>query len=375
MVRSQSQTSLAFSFGLAAGLLVLFGLLALSSAGAVVGFQKYHDTYYYFKHQLFFGVIPGALAAFLFSRIPYLTWKRWAQPLFVATLVLLVMVLVPGLGGRVISGAKSWFVVSGISFQPTELLKLTLIFFLARWIEQRGAHRLHTWRDGALPFAMIIGIITILIALQPDVGSLILIIAFSSTLFFVGGANLKHLAVFGGIGALLLVLAIAVAPYRLNRLQVFINPQYDPQGAGYHMHQAMIAIGSGGIFGRGFGHSRQKFSYLPEVVNDSLFAVIAEELGFVLTAVVVGLWILLLLKGMRIARSCPNSFGRFAVGGITLWFFFQFFLNVGAMLGIVPLTGLPLPLMSYGGSAMMTELAAVGFVFNVATTLPKGALK
>ena len=190
MVRSQSQTSLAFSFGLAAGLLVLFGLLALSSAGAVVGFQKYHDTYYYFKHQLFFGVIPGALAAFLFSRIPYLTWKRWAQPLFVATLVLLVMVLVPGLGGRVISGAKSWFVVSGISFQPTELLKLTLIFFLARWIEQRGAHRLHTWRDGALPFAMIIGIITILIALQPDVGSLILIIAFSSTLFFVGGANL-----------------------------------------------------------------------------------------------------------------------------------------------------------------------------------------
>ena len=345
---------------------VLFGLVMLASAGSVVGFEKHQDSYFYVKHQIAFGIIPGIAAFFVFFLIDYRRWRKWALPLFVGGLALLALVLLPGAGvsyGR----TQSWLQLGGFSFQPVEFMKLAMIIFFSAWLEGELAYGgVEALRDTFWQFAVRLGIIGGLIALQPDIGTLGMIIVIAFVQYVIAGAPWKYIfitlgAAFGAFFSL-----VIAAPYRLARVLVFLDTGSDPQGAGYHIQQALIGIGSGGIFGVGLGQSRQKFQYLPEVVGDSLFAIIAEELGFIIAALVVILFLVILVRGFRIAARAPDDFGKIIAVGVTVWIVGQAFLNMGAMLGLLPLTGLPLPFLSYGGTSMVMTLAASGLLLNIA---------
>lgn len=342
--------------------LIIFGLVMLSSAGAVLGFQRFDDSNYFLKKQAV-SVGVGLVAFFLGYIIDYRTWRRWAVPLMFATVVLLVIVFIPGLGNSLL-GARRWISIGPLDFQPSEIAKLTFLFYLAAWFEQRD-HLMGRIQQGILPFALTLGVVAGLVLLEPDLGTTVIIVLMSVAIYFVAGGPLRYLAALGGLGALLLALAVKLEPYRAQRLTVFLNPDIDPQGIGYHVRQAWLAIGSGGWFGLGLGHSRQKFNYLPEPAGDSIFAVTAEELGFLFVLFFISVWLLLILRGLRIARSAADPFGRLVATGITVWLGLQAFLNIGALSGLLPLTGIPLPFMSHGGSAMIVSMAAVGVMMNI----------
>jgi cell division protein FtsW len=347
-------------------LIVIFGLVMLSSASGVESFRRYNDTYYLFRHQLLNGLLPGLILFFLLSRIDYHFWERFSVLFFVVSLIFLVLVFVPGIGSNLGGPARSWIDVGGIfTFQPAEIVKLLLILSLAGWFSYRGRETNKDFWNGLVPFAVVLGLISLLIVSQPDIGTLVVIIAISLIIYFVAGASLVHilgliLAGVGGFGLL-----IVQAPYRAERLITFLRPEFDPQGMGYHINQALLAIGSGGWFGLGFGQSRQKFAYLPEVMGDSIFAIIAEELGFVFTTVLIILFLLLAWRSLKLARAVTDDYARLLVIGIISWFIFQAFFNIAAMIGLLPVTGIPLPFVSYGGTALVTSLAAAGILINI----------
>lgn len=351
-----------YTFLVMVGVILVFGLIMLSSASTVVGFQRFDDPNYFLKHQLFYGVTIGLVAFFVTSKLPYGVWRKYAVPLAAITIIMLIMVLIPGIGVDVL-GAQRWIGFGGLTFQPSELAKLAFILFLAAWLEKRTDKDLE--QAGLLPFVALLGVIGVLIMLQPDLGTMTVIGAVAIMVYFTAEAPWKHFAwiLFGSAG--LLALLIKIAPYRAARLSVFLNPEMDPLGVGYHINQALLALGSGGLFGLGLGHSRQKYNYLPEVSGDSIFAVIGEELGFILAAAVVLLFAALVLRGLKIARKAPDKFAKYVVVGVISWVGFQAFVNIGAMLSLVPLTGITLPLVSYGSSSVITILAGLGIVVNI----------
>lgn len=349
----------------AIGVLVVFGLFALASASSVYSLQRYGNTYYVVLRQLLVGGVPGLFLGAFFFAVDYHRWQRYRWWWLALTLGLLAAVFIPGVG-QVKNGARSWLGISALSFQPAEVVKLTALIFLAAWLADTGYRAVQEWRQGFLPFVAFAGGTTALIALQPDLGTLLVVAVILAVMYFAAGAAVVHVASLGGAAAIGLVsLLMSGGGYRLQRLLVFLNPGLDPQGAGYHIAQAYLAIGSGGWFGRGFGKSHQKFSYLPEVSADSIFAVIAEELGFVAAVALVALIALMVLRALRVAKRAPDPFGRFLAVGIATWFGFQSFLNIAVMVGLAPLTGLPLPLVSAGGTAMATNLAAAGLLLNI----------
>lgn len=346
------------------GFLTLFGLVMLSSAGAAVGWEKFHDSYYHVKHQLLFGFLPGVVLFVIFSRLDYYRLKSLAFPALVASIILLVLVFIPGIGAQW-GTSKSWINILGFSLQPSEVVKLTFLIYLVSWLSAKEERHLRDLQSGFMPFMFVLMIITALLVFQPDTGTMIIIVSTSLFIYFVAGGRWAHLAWLSAAGMGALWLLIKMSPYRAQRLTTFLHPELDPQGIGYHINQALLAVGSGGFFGRGFGHSRQKFAYLPEVAGDSIFAVIAEELGFVLSAALVFVFILLIYRGFRLAQNCRDPFGRLLVIGIISWFAIQAFLNIGGVIGILPMTGVPLPFVSYGGTAMMASLAAAGILVNI----------
>lgn len=349
----------------AIGVLVVFGLFALASASSVYSLQRYGNTYYVVLRQLLVGGVPGLFLGALFFTVDYHRWQRYRWWWLALTLGLLAAVFMPGVG-QVKNGARSWLGIGALSFQPAEVVKLTALIFLAAWLADTGYHAVQEWRRGFLPFVAFAGVTTALIALQPDLGTLLVVAVILAVMYFAAGAAVVHVASLGGAAAIGLVsLLLGGGGYRLQRLLVFLNPGLDPQGAGYHIAQAYLAIGSGGWFGRGFGKSHQKFSYLPEVSADSIFAIIAEELGFVAAVALVALIALMVLRALRVAKRAPDPFGRFLAVGIATWFGFQSFLNIAVMVGLAPLTGLPLPLVSAGGTAMATNLAAAGLLLAI----------
>lgn len=348
----------------AVGVLLLFGLLALASASSVYSYERYGSTYHVVGRQLLFGALPGLVLFGLFFILHYQWLRRYRWWFMVATMGLLGAVFVPGVG-QVRHGATSWLGVGPFTFQPAELVKLTAVVWLAAWLEQVGYYRVRLWWDGFLPFAFFTGTVVTLIALQPDLGTLLVVGVILVTMYFVAGARWVHLGVIACGAAAALLAVLGQGGYRVQRILVFLNPALDPTDTGYHISQALVAIGSGGWFGRGFGKSHQKFSYLPEVSADSIFAVIAEEVGFLAAAGLVALLVLVVLRGLAVARAAPDPFGRFLATGIAAWFGFQGFLNLAGMIGLAPLTGLPLPFISAGGTALATNLAAVGLLLNI----------
>lgn len=344
--------------------LLIFGLVMISSAGVVYSQSRFGDEYHFLKRQIIFGIIPGFFACYLCQKIDYHYWKKVSVPIFFLSLVFLVLVFIPGLGNK-LYGASRWLQLGPFSFQPSEMAKLSVIIYLAAWLESRGERRIKDFFEGFLPFIGILGLIGFLIIKQPDMGTFGVIVITMIIMFFSSGSKLSHLfwmAIGGIIGFFAL---IKIAPYRLNRILTFLNPELDPKGIGYHINQALIAVGSGGILGLGLGHSRQKFYYLPEPVGDSIFAVLAEEIGFIGSLVLVILFILFALRGFKIAKNSPDDFGKLLGIGITSWVIVQSFINISAITSIIPFTGVPLPFISYGGTSILFLLAGVGILLNI----------
>lgn len=344
--------------------LVAFGLIMLSSAGVVEGQKKFGSSSYFFKHQLIYGALPGLLLFYLLSRIHYRIWKKLSLPLLIVVVGLMVLVFIPRFG-LTIKGAQRWIDLGFVTFQPAEFLKLAIIIYLAAWFSHRGAY-IQNWSYSIIPFLFIICFIGFLLALQPDIKSLALVTLISVAMYFFAGAKLTHLLGFLLIFAILVGLLSYFEPYRLNRIKAYLNPSIDREGVSYHINQALLSVGSGGMFGLGFGQSRQKINYLPEPVGDSIFAIIVEELGFVGGTVVLGLFVLLVLVLISIAKNTHDHFARLYVLGVAAWVLAQTFVNVGAILNLIPLTGVPLPFFSYGSSASVGLLAAMGIAESVA---------
>lgn len=345
-------------------LLLLIGIVILSSASAVVSYQKFGTQNYYLIHQILFGLLPGLILFTITSRIDYHVWQKFSVAFLAISVLLLMLVFFPGIGFEY-GGARRWIHLGSFLFQPSEIVKLTFLLYLASWLSSKGKKNLQDFSYGFLPFIVLIGTIAFLIIAQPDVGTMAVIAAIAFTMYFIGGAPVPHLAVAGGAALALFVVLINTAAYRLKRFMTFLNPEADPLGVGYHINQALLAIGSGGLFGRGFGHSRQKFAYLPEVTGDSIFAIAAEELGFFFGVFLLGLYVFIAYRGLKIARNAPDDFGRFVAVGVTAWIIFQAFINIGAMLSLLPLTGIPLPFVSYGGSSVLVCLTGIGILVNI----------
>jgi cell division protein FtsW len=350
--------------------LTVFGLVMLSSASSVLAYKQTGDGYYYAKHQLFSGVLPGLLLFVIAWRIPYQRWQRFALPCLAATIVLLILPLVPGIGAPW-GTANIWVQIGPISFQPNEVAKLTLVIFLAGWFAERGAGMTKDFWNGLLPFTLVVGAVAALLVLAPDFGTLMVYVAIAGAIYLVAGASWRHMIGLLSVGFFSLLMLILQFRHSAQRLTTFLHPELDPQGIGYQVNQALLAIGSGGLFGLGYGQSRQKLAYLPEVMGDSIFAIIAEELGLIFTVGLVAVYGIIAFRALRLARTTKDAFAQYLVIGITAWFIFQAIANMGAMLGLLPLTGVPLPLVSYGGTASAIMLAALGIVASVARSESK----
>lgn len=343
--------------------LLIFGLIMVSSASVVIAYESFGDKYYFLKHQLFYGVITGILGWFIAQKLHYQHLRKIAFLFLVMTLVFLILVFIPGLGVGY-KGANRWVNLGLFQFQPTELAKIAFIIYLAAWFSKKGA----AVRDvslGFIPFITIMAVITFLIALQPDVSTLTIIAFTGCIVYFVAGGRLRHLFLIVVVAIIILFLLIQSAPYRKARFTVFLHPEVDPKGIGYQVNQALMAIGSGGIFGFGLGHSRQKYNYLPEPTGDTIFSIIGEELGLIGVLIILILFFILAIQGFRIASRAPDSFSRLLATGITSWFVFQAFFHIGANLALIPLAGVPLPFISYGGSALVFSLVGAGILLNI----------
>ena len=343
--------------------MLIFGLVELYSASSVVSYAISKTSTYYFSHQLIYGTLIGLVAMYMTSKIPYKKWQIYTPYMVMAVVLLLVVVLVPGIGVKV-AGSRRWIGKGAISMQPAEIAKLVLVFYIASWIEKRN-HQIKDFYYGIVPTLIIIAVFAGLIILEPDIGTMLVVTITALIMLFVGGIQWKHLAWIIGGGLLAFGILVKVEPYRIARFTAFLNPTADPQGIGYQVNQALVAAGSGGWWGFGYGHSRQKYNYLPEVIGDSIFAVIVEELGFLRGTFVIFLYMLFAFQGLRIAKGVDDTFGRMVAVGIITWISLQALINIGAIIGLLPLTGIPLPFVSYGSSSLIVSLAAMGILLNI----------
>ena len=344
--------------------LVLLGLgvVMVYSASAILATDRFRDAHFFLKKQLFWavlglGVMWGVMA------IDYRKWRPLVSPLLALAFVLLVLVLVPPFG-QSINGTRRWLRWGPISVQPTELAKLVLVVYLADFLARRQAVIGHLWR-GILPPLVVTGGVAGLVLLQPDLGSAVAIVGVVLCMIFVAGARLAHLGMIGGLAVPVVALAVYMAPYRLRRVLTFLDPWADPRGAGFQIIQSYLALGGGGLLGRGLGESKQKLFYLPEPHTDFIFAVLGEELGFLGALATVVLFGILLWRGIRIGLRVADPFGALVAFGVTALLVNQAVVNLGVVVGVFPTKGLPLPFVSSGGSSLLVAMAAVGLLLNV----------
>lgn len=355
-----------YILGITVFILLAFGLIMMYNINPALQ-QKIGGTggggANYFRSQLV-NIVAGLGIWAVASSVYFKTWRRFALPLLGIAFVAVMALAVPGLH-RNINGAARWLALGPFSFQPAELLKLALVVYLAAWFEKRHDEVRSFW-DGVVPFMVMLGAASVIIVIfQRDLGTMMVLALATLGMFFVAGIRLKHLALLMATGITAASLAIVTFPHRMSRLLIFLDPSKDSSGEGYHISQALIGIGSGGLLGSGLGKSIQIYGYLPEAPNDSIFAVIGEEFGLIGALIIVGLFGVLVYRGLEIARKAPDTFSRLLATGITLLFLFQAAINIGAMLGLVPLTGIPLPFVSYGGSSLVIMLGAAGILFNI----------
>lgn len=349
-------------------LIIVFLLLSLGVAmfvSASLGIlARSEETFYsVLRSQLILGLGLGLLCMYIFSKIPYKFWRRFSFLIFLGSILLTAAVFIPSLGWSH-GGAERWIQIGPINFQPVEFLKFGFVIYFAAWLSWVKS-RVQDFRFGILPFGIMLAIIALILLKQPDTKSLILIIVTGVSMLFVSGVPIKYILGIGFGLVLLMGALVYFTPYLQERVKTFINPAQDAQGSSYQIQQSLIALGSGGIFGRGYGQSVQKFNYLPEPQGDSLFAVLGEELGFVGAFATIILFVLFILRGFRIANRTPDSFSGLLVYGIVILITVQSFMHIASITGVFPLTGVPLVFMSQGGTSLMVYLAAIGIVLNI----------
>jgi cell division protein FtsW len=349
---------------IATAALVTLGLVMILSASSVSSFASSGSSFIYFNKQLMWAAV--GLAGFVFfSRFDYRKMRNagfWLLPLSVG---LLVAVLIPGVG-IVAGGSARWLGAGPFSFQPSELAKLALILFLAGVFSRKEESSLSELSHTLLPMAPAVGGLAFLVMMQPDMGTTLMLGAIGLTMLFVAGAPIRYVIPIWAIGIGGSAVAALSAPYRRARVLAFMDPWADPLRTGYHTIQSLIAMGSGGWFGVGLGASRQKWSYIPNAHTDFIFAILGEEMGFLGSLTVLGLFAFIVYLGIRIAGKAPDRFGMLVASGITVWIGAQAIVNIGAVTATMPITGVPLPLVSFGGSSLVVSLCAMGILTNIA---------
>jgi len=345
-------------------LLVFFGFFIFASASLGLLAREGGTLSSVIFNQIFFGLVLGGLALFVCARvIPYSFWNKYAFYIFLGSILFTALVFIPGLGFSH-GGATRWLKLGPFTFQPAEILKLGFVIYFAAWLSGIR-QKIHKLSFGIVPLVIFIGVIGALLLLQPDTGTFLVIATAALGMFVAADAKWSHTFALIALTILAVFVLALFKPYIKDRLLTFINPAHDPQGSSYQLQQSLIAVGSGDWTGRGFGQSVQKFKFLPEPVGDSIFAVFAEEWGFVGAVILIMLFLTFALRGMRIAARSPNTFTRLLVIGIVLLIVGQSFINIGSMIGVFPLTGVPLIFVSQGGSALLVALASVGIILNI----------
>jgi len=345
------------------GILVVFGLIMVSSASISQSQENFQESYYYLKGQMLKGLLPGLILGLIAYLIPYRYLKALALPALVVSIIGLILVFVPGISqGH--GGARRWIALGPLVLQPSEFLKLTFIIYLSAWMASKGK-AIKNFSEGLVPFLLAVGLVAVLVIMEPDIGTLGVIGFSSLIIFFLAGARISHLGLIGFGSVVLFYLLSKFYSHAANRIQVFLHPELDPQGIGYQINQATLALGSGGLFGLGLGQSLQKFRYLPEPASDSILAVVGEELGFIGIMALLLLFIIFAFRGLKIAQGAPDDFGRLLAGGLTGWVVVQALINMAAICGLIPLTGITLPFISMGGTSLAVTLAGMGILLNI----------
>lgn len=349
--------------------LVVVGFLIFSSAS--LGLLSKHAIKYsnVAFNQTFFGLFLGSIACIVTSRIPYEWYRKYAFYIFLFGCFVTLLVFVPGLSFAH-GGAKRWIAFGPISFQPSEILKLAYIIYFSAWVSGLK-DKIKTIGYGLLPFIVITSIVAGILLAQPDTDTFLVTACAGLAIFITAGGRWRHIFFLASVAVIGVAILAFTRPYVMSRITTFLNPGNNAQGSGYQIQQSLIAVGSGGIYGRGYGQSIQKFNFLPEPIGDSIFAVASEEFGFIGATLLILLFLFFALRGLKIANWTPTMFGRLLIVGIVILITAQAFVNIGAMVGILPLSGIPLPFVSHGGTALFITLAEMGIVLNISRNLKK----
>jgi len=338
------------------------GVVMVYSSSAIIAADRFHDPLFFLKKQLFWAVV-GFGFLWIALRADYRRLERWVMPLLIVSFVLLVLVLVPPFG-QAINGTRRWFRGGPFSFQPVELAKFSLVLYLAAFMARRR-EQMSSFTQGLVPPLLVAGLMAGLTILQPDLGNSLALIILPLTLAYLAGARAIHMLAIAGAALPVVGLLIALKPYRWRRMLAFVNPWDDPQGSGFQIIQSFLALGSGGWFGRGLGESKQKLFYLPEAHTDFIFAIIGEELGLIGATLVVALFAVLIWRGFRVGLRSPDAFGGYLALGLTVMLATQTLVNLGVVTGALPTKGLPLPFVSFGGSALLMTMFSAGVLLNI----------
>lgn len=348
-------------FGVAI-ILLSAGIVMVYSASAIVAADRFRDPLFFLKKQVVWALL-GCVCLWCALRIDYRRLEKLVVPILVGAAVLLVLVLVPPLG-QAINGTRRWIRLGPVSLQPVEVAKFALVMYLAAFLA-RNRDKLHDFWRGVVPPLAIAGGLAALILLQPDLGNGVTLIVMTFVLLFLGGVRIRHLGLLLASAVPIIAIAVLAAPYRLRRITAFVDPWQDPRGGGFQIIQSWLAFGGGGLTGRGMGASKQKLFYLPESHTDFIFAIIGEELGFIGAVATLALFVVLIWRGLRIGLHALEPFGAYLALGITVLFATQTLVNLGVVTGLLPTKGLPLPFISFGGSALLVAMASTGVLLNI----------
>jgi cell division protein FtsW len=350
-------------------ILTLSGYLIFSSASLGLltsNLGKYSNVTF---NQTFFGLFLGTIACLITSNIPYTFYRKYAFYIFLASIIATLLVFVPHIGFAH-GGAKRWLNIGSFSLQPSEFLKIGYIIYFSAWLSS-SKNKAQTFKKGFLPFILVTAVIGAILLKQPDTDTFLVALFAGIAIFISAGGSWKHIIITGIIGILGIATVAYFRPYVMSRITTFIHPESDSLGSGYQIQQSMIAIGSGGLYGRGYGQSIQKFNYLPEPIGDSIFAVEGEEFGFLGTTLLILFFVFFAIRGLKISSMSKDPFGRLLGVGIVILVVSQAFVNIGAMSSILPLSGIPLPFVSHGGTSLLITLAEMGILFNISKTVKK----
>lgn len=347
---------------LAVIIISIFGLIMIFSSSSIWSEYKFNDKFHYIKYQGIF-LIVSIIIMLILSKIDYKIYYEKSNQILIICFILLILVLIPGIG-KIRNGSRSWFGIGPLGIQPSEFSKLGLIIFTSKYLSN-NYNEIKNFKKGVLPILLITLLIFFLIMLQPDLGTGVILVMSIISLLFISGVNLKFFLIGGLIGIIGVIILIIIAPYRMDRITSFINPWKDPLGTGFQIIQSLYAIGPGGLLGNGYLNSIQKHFYLPEPQTDFIFSIITEEFGVLGAFIVVGLFLVILIRCIKISLNTKDNFSKYLSFGITFQLMFQTIMNLMVVIGMIPVTGVTLPFISYGGSSLLISMTSIGIILNV----------